>query len=141
MFSPEEIHALMLAARDTPIADLEMEKDGWRIRISREGAAPGPITVPIPAEQTPPRQARLPEPDAERLILSPGHGIFHRSASPQEAPYAQIGQDIEQDQQVGIVEAMKVFSSITSPFAGRIAQILVGNGEDVEAGQPLFRLQ
>jgi biotin carboxyl carrier protein len=36
---------------------------------------------------------------------------------------------------------MKVFSSITSPFAGRIAQILVGNGEDVEAGQPLFRLQ
>lgn len=145
MFTLEDIHALILAAKDAPIADLEVEKDGWRVRISRQVArsnstvaasipSPGPSPAEVPVETSLAQSTG-------HIIVSPGYGVFHRSASPDDPPYADVGQNVEKGQQVGIVEAMKVFSAIPSPAAGRIVEILVESGQDVEAGQPLFRLQ
>jgi len=134
-----EIEALIGAAGKAPITELTVEKAGWRITISRQ---PGSITPAPEAYVSAPVLPAAPVAPAatEKLIVSPGYGVFHASASPEDADYAALGQTIAEGQQVGIVEAMKVFSPILSPFGGQVAEILLASGADVEAGQPLFRL-
>jgi acetyl-CoA carboxylase biotin carboxyl carrier protein len=147
VFALSDIEALILAAGKSPIAELELEKAGWRIRIVRKAGTSSKlasVSSPRCAPQTPRPQAPAPQPaatrQAEKQILSPGHGMLHLSASPDEAPYVAVGQTIELGQQVGIIEAMKVFSAILAPHGGTLVEVLAQSGQDVEAGQPLFRL-
>jgi len=131
-----EIEALIRAAKDAPIMDLAVEKAGWRITISRQPGGAVPVAPPVLRDAPPILENWV----AEKIIVSSGYGVFHASATPDDPAYAALGQTIAEGQQVGIVEAMKVFSAIFSPFAGQIVEILVTSGADVEAGQPLFRL-
>ena len=56
-------------------------------------------------------------------------------------PFVEMGQDIEMGQVVCIIEAMKLMNEIKSEIAGRIAEVLVQNGDPVEFGQPLFSVE
>jgi acetyl-CoA carboxylase biotin carboxyl carrier protein len=71
-------------------------------------------------------------------ITSPMVGTFYAAASPKDAPYIQEGDTIEPGDRVGIVEAMKMMNEIESEIGGRVARILVKNGQPVEYGQPLM---
>jgi acetyl-CoA carboxylase biotin carboxyl carrier protein len=71
-------------------------------------------------------------------ITAPMVGTFYAAASPKEAPYVQEGDTIELGDRVGIVEAMKMMNEIETEIAGRIARILVKNGQPVEYGQTLM---
>ncbi|MFT8720893.1 acetyl-CoA carboxylase biotin carboxyl carrier protein, partial [Acetobacter sp.] len=99
---------------------------------------------PSPASPLPERKVDAPapaaSPAAERLISSPAYGVFHLSPSPGAPPYVTVGDTVEPGQQIGLVEAMKVFNAVKATEAGRIENILVADGEEVEAGSPLFRL-
>ncbi|MBB2200842.1 biotin/lipoyl-containing protein [Gluconacetobacter tumulisoli] len=128
-----------------PINELEIEEGGQLIRISR-GKADGsaPIVVNRPVDRAgaiiPEQPAAAPAEDT-RIITAPTYGVFHLSPSPGTPPYVKVGQDIEAGQQVGIVEAMKVFNAVKATLSGRIVDILVQDGAEVEAGLPLFRLK
>ena len=65
-------------------------------------------------------------------------GTFYNSSSPTEDPYVKIGQEVNENTIVCMVEAMKLFNEIESEVRGQIEDILVENGELVEYGQPLF---
>ncbi|WP_034958218.1 acetyl-CoA carboxylase biotin carboxyl carrier protein, partial [Komagataeibacter kakiaceti] len=56
------------------------------------------------------------------------------------APFVTVGQAVQVGQEVGLVEAMKVFNAVRATVAGEIAAVLVEDGMEVEAGTPLFRL-
>jgi acetyl-CoA carboxylase biotin carboxyl carrier protein len=74
-------------------------------------------------------------------ILAPMVGKFYAAPSPSEPPYVAVGAAVEAGATVGLIEVMKVFTSIKSEAAGVIERILVSNGQFVEFGQPLFLLR
>jgi acetyl-CoA carboxylase biotin carboxyl carrier protein len=74
-------------------------------------------------------------------IVSPMVGTFYRAASPDSAPYVEVGQEINEESLVCIIEAMKVMNEIKAEIKGVVAEILVENGTPVQFGQPLIRVK
>jgi acetyl-CoA carboxylase biotin carboxyl carrier protein len=74
------------------------------------------------------------------VIAAPLVGTFYRAPEPGAAPFVEVGDHVEPGQTVGIVEAMKLMNPVTAETAGRIGAVYVGNGEPVEFGQPLVRV-
>ena len=128
-----------------PVTELEVEEGGCRIRITRGGgaqpevapSAPPAGEAPAPVAATP--QAAPPVAE-EAVIAAPSYGVFHLSPAPGAPPFVTVGQDVQAGQEVGLVEAMKVFNAVRAGQAGKIAAVLVEDGTEVEAGTPLFRL-
>jgi acetyl-CoA carboxylase biotin carboxyl carrier protein len=81
-------------------------------------------------------------PGAERLvdIMSPMVGTFYRAPGPDDSPYVEVSDRIRVGQAVCIIEAMKLMNEIEAEVSGEIVEILVQNGEPVEYGQPLMRV-
>ncbi|CAG9216606.1 Biotin carboxyl carrier protein [Burkholderia gladioli] len=78
---------------------------------------------------------------AQHEIVSPLPGTFYRRASPDAAPYVEVGTQVDSDTVVGLVEVMKQFNDVEAGAAGRIAEILAEDGEPVDAGQVLMRIE
>ena len=73
-------------------------------------------------------------------VVAPMVGTFYRAAEPGATPFVEVGDLVEPGQVIGIVEAMKLMNHITAEHAGKVAEVLVGNGEPVEFDQPLIAL-
>ncbi|MET0785794.1 MAG: acetyl-CoA carboxylase biotin carboxyl carrier protein [Paenisporosarcina sp.] len=71
-------------------------------------------------------------------ITSPMVGTYYQSSSPDSPAYVQVGDKVNADAVVCIVEAMKLFNEIEAEVSGEIVEILVEDGQLVEYGQPLF---
>ena len=74
------------------------------------------------------------------LVTAPMIGTFYASPSPAEAPFVQVGDDVEVGQVVGIIEAMKIMNEIISDRSGVVLEVMVENAQPVEYGSPLIRL-
>src|SRR5207248_2786308 len=95
--------------------------------VQTQSAAPGAPAGAAPAE------------DANLLsIKSPMVGTFYSAASPDAKPFVSVGSQVEEETDVCIIEAMKVFNNIKAECHGTITKVLVENGETVEFGQVLF---
>jgi acetyl-CoA carboxylase biotin carboxyl carrier protein len=75
-----------------------------------------------------------------RYITSPIIGTYYASPSPKDAAFIQIGDRVDLDKVVCIIEAMKVMNEIKANVAGKVAEILVKNGDPVEFGTKLMRI-
>jgi len=133
------------------LAELEVEEDGFKVRLRKKGegaavqtvgvpaiagvAAPGPSAVPAAAGE--PAAGAIPE---ENLIRAPMVGTFYRSPSPETDPFIEPGDTIEEGQTLCIIEAMKVMNEVKAEQSGTLEAILVENSEPVEFGTPLFRI-
>ncbi|MCZ0904445.1 acetyl-CoA carboxylase biotin carboxyl carrier protein, partial [Microcoleus sp. HI-ES] len=74
-------------------------------------------------------------------IISPMVGTFYRAAAPDEPPFVNVGDRIKVNQTVCIIEAMKLMNEIDADeVSGQVMEILVQNGEPVEYGQVLMRI-
>ncbi|QYX33576.1 acetyl-CoA carboxylase biotin carboxyl carrier protein [Sphaerospermopsis torques-reginae] len=122
------------------------------------GAMVAPGLTPAPATQTAPIQ--LPEIAPSRdnsataqsplavntaasrfvEVQSPMVGTFYRAPAPGEAPFVEVGDRVKVGQSVCIIEAMKLMNEIEAEVSGQVMEILVQNGEPVEYGQPLMRI-
>jgi acetyl-CoA carboxylase biotin carboxyl carrier protein len=71
-------------------------------------------------------------------IKSPMVGTFYSAASPDAKPFVTVGSPVDEETDVCIIEAMKVFNNIKAEVKGVIAKVLIQNGQTVEFGQPLF---
>jgi acetyl-CoA carboxylase biotin carboxyl carrier protein len=74
-------------------------------------------------------------------VVAPLGGTFYVSPSPDEPPYVKEGDEVEQGQVIGLVEAMKVFNEIHAEASGTVATLLVSAGQIVQAGQPLMTIR
>ncbi len=74
-------------------------------------------------------------------ITSPMVGTFYAASGPDAKPFVAVGDRVTPDTVVCIIEAMKVFNEIKAESAGTIDKVLVGNGQAVEFGQPLFMIK
>lgn len=73
-------------------------------------------------------------------VLSPMVGTFFSSASPADDPFVKVGDQVDSGQPLCLIEAMKIFNQIEAERAGTVIEILKGNGDPVEFGEPLFVL-
>ncbi len=103
---------------------------------------PATPRAPVPAPQaggTSPRKEDDEKPG--QLVTSPFVGTFYRTPAPDQPPFVELGSAVRKGQVLCIIEAMKLMNEIEAEVAGRIAEILVENGQPVEFGQPLFRIE
>ena len=75
--------------------------------------------------------------DERHLVVSPMVGTFYHAPEPGAPPFVKVGDTVEVGQTIGIVEAMKLMNPITADIEGTVVEIVTGNAEPVEFGQPL----
>ena len=133
------------------ISEFEFEEDGFKLRLSSKGADSPQIIQTAPAGQNPatlpvvtPATSEAPAPAEEKgisIIKSPMVGTFYSAPSPESPAFVKIGNKVNVDSVVCIIEAMKVMNEIQAEMNGTITEILVENGEAIEYGQPLFKIK
>jgi acetyl-CoA carboxylase biotin carboxyl carrier protein len=135
----------LMAANDLSTVEV---RDGDKRVILRRGAAPEtsgfPMTFSAPAPQSSAPAAAIPapapaDPDAGLIpIKSPMVGTFYTASGPDAKAFVSVGSTVDEETDVCIIEAMKVFNNIKAETRGTIAKIAVANGQTVEFGQVLF---
>ena len=118
--------------------DVTFGKVSIRLRSGSATAAPAPAAAPA---------ATLTEvvidtapPNHEQQITAPMVGTFYSSPTPGSPPYVKVGDHVEVGQTIGIIEAMKIMNEIAADRAGLVTAVLVENGQAVEYGSPIVRL-
>ncbi|MEE2705735.1 MAG: acetyl-CoA carboxylase biotin carboxyl carrier protein [Planctomycetota bacterium] len=149
VFDVKKIRRLVQLMEEHSLTEVDLEQGEQRIRLRRQGevvqAAPPPAApVAVPAAPQPPAAATsAPAPAVEEKLVtinSPMVGTFYTAANPDAAAYVKVGDHVGPDTTVCIVEAMKVFNEIPAETSGKIVASLVENGDPVEYGQPLFKV-
>lgn len=158
-----ELRELIALLRDNGLAELELERADFRVRLRREGiggntgaspqvqyatAEPAPVAPaasnPGPASPAHPGADAATEASLDQglhIIPSPIVGTFYRSPSPTADAFVKIGSNVEPDSVVCIIEAMKLMNEIQAETRGEVVKIYVENGQPVEYGQPLFGIK
>lgn len=101
------------------------------------GAMPpmGAAQAAVPAE----KPAEVPE--KGNFITSPIIGTFYTSPAPEKPCFVKVGDTVNVGDVVCIIESMKLMNEINSEFSGRVAEVYVNNGDSVEFGQKLMRIE
>lgn len=144
----KQIQDLIDLLRRNNLTELELERQGVRIRVRHEVGMKTVTTsvqdaVPASAQSGGSQPAASSGPSAEEAagmvtITSPIVGTFYRSPSPDADPYVEDGDYVKKGQVLCIVEAMKLMNEIESETDGRIVKILAESTKSVEYGQALF---
>lgn len=115
---------------------LELERGGGNApRARREAAPAAPAPAPASAPAIKPRGER----EAGLLeITAPLLGIYYRAPKPGEPPFVEVGQRVDTETVIGIVEVMKLMNAVPAGVSGEIVEILATNGELVEHGEALM---
>ena len=147
----KEIKEMINLMNDNNLLELEVEKEGMRIRLKKMGAQAGDFSGPVIIERqmqdrdaaAETAQAQLSRAQAAKAIevKAPMVGTLYRAPSPGAPSYVEIGQTIEPGQVICIIEAMKLMNEIKAEIKGKILEILVENAEPVEFGQPMFLIE
>jgi acetyl-CoA carboxylase biotin carboxyl carrier protein len=110
--------------------------------IDRVAAMPMPPISPAPTvEASKAPNARLTLAPNQRWVTSPMVGTFFRRPNPTSPPFVELGDEVQPDTSVCIVEVMKLLNTIEAGCVGRVVSILVDDGSSIESGQPLMILE
>ena len=134
---------------ETGLSEIEVERGGVRVRVARgrtggeaANSAPAPLAPVETVVQAPIVTNSNPEPAPKRgtMVTSPMVGTVYLAPQPGAPAFVKIGDDVT-DGTVCIIEAMKTMNPVAAPVAGRIAEILVRDGQPVEFGEPLMIIE
>ncbi|HEV7665613.1 MAG TPA: biotin/lipoyl-containing protein [Chloroflexota bacterium] len=146
---PELVHQVWQEARDlikrlegSTVSRLAVQAGDYRIEIERSAtivaadgnAATGAGAITSGPAAKPPVEGRMP-------VVAPLLGTFYRSPQPGAKPFVEEGDVVDQGQPIAIVEAMKIMNQVASEHSGRVAEILVKDGDWVEFQQVLMYLE
>ena len=143
-FDLEKLRELIALMDEHGLTEISLSQGDQSWKLRRGGAEAVPMITAAP----PPPQAdgagggdAPPDEPTYPTIDAPTVGTFYSAPSPDDPPFVKVGQAVSPDSVVCIVEAMKVFNQIQAETAGTIVEVLVEDGDAVEFGQPLFRIQ
>jgi acetyl-CoA carboxylase biotin carboxyl carrier protein len=134
--------------RKNDLSVFKMESEGFKITL-KKGNDFQPVihhAAPVAAPVATASAAAAPAPAAAapatnlKDIASPMVGTYYGSPSPDAQPFVKIGQDVDENSVVCIIEAMKVMNEIKADARGTIAEVVAENGKPVQFGQALFRI-
>jgi acetyl-CoA carboxylase biotin carboxyl carrier protein len=159
-----KIKGLIDLLAGSPLAELELIEGEEKIRLVKahrreRAAAVSPASMEGPAATLSPSTphdeaepakthkpavsstALAPVASGSRLICAPMFGVVHLTPAPGEPPFVNVGDAIDEGQVLCTIEAMKMFNALEAEFRGTVVDILVKPGDEVEAGQPLLRIE
>jgi acetyl-CoA carboxylase biotin carboxyl carrier protein len=141
------IRELAALLDETKLSEIEIEREGLRVRVSRQmsmqampmmaAAAAPAAAAPAPAAEAAAAPAAKDPAKHPGAVPSPMVGTAYLSPEPGAAPFVEVGSRVAQGQTIMIIEAMKTMNHIPAPKAGVVTAILVGNAQPVEFGEPL----
>ncbi len=148
-FDTRLVRRLAAILTDTGLTEIEVERGDLKIRVARSvtmapAAAPvaaqayAPVAAPAVSAAAEPAEDALP---AGELIKSPMVGTVYLAPQPGASPFVKVGDRVNAGQTLLIIEAMKTMNPIAAPRAGKVLQLLVGDAQPVEYGEPLVVLE
>lgn len=149
----EELKQLLEVVRANELTEFELEQEGFKIRIRKDGSVPPPVQAAFPAAApaaVPQQPSIVPAPSAPvqedsdvelAIIKSPIVGTFYRAPQPGAPPFVELGQKVRKGQVLCIIEAMKLMNEIESEYDGTVAAIYVENAQPVQYGERLFAIR
>jgi acetyl-CoA carboxylase biotin carboxyl carrier protein len=144
----QKILELIELMEENGLAELEIGTLFRRIRISRVGRADSSTFVPAeqefsasPAEIGAVPSEPMPKESGLHEVKAPLVGTFYKAPSPGAPEYVQVGDVVKKGQVLCILEAMKVMNEIEADHPGTVREILADNGDSVEFGQVLLRIE
>ena len=141
----ELIRELTALLDETGLTEIEIERDGLRVRVARNAVAisapihSAPISPPVP--QLPAVTALADPAKHPGAVTSPMVGTAYRGPAPGAPPFIDLGSKVVIGETLLIIEAMKTMNQIPAPRAGTVTQILVEDGQPVEFGEPLVIIE
>jgi acetyl-CoA carboxylase biotin carboxyl carrier protein len=138
-----EIKDLMAAFAASDLAEMRLTRGEWTLHLVRSADGSTVEAAPARVGEGP---ALRPRPTAQATaagdggIRAPLAGLVYLSPNPDTPPFVTVGARVEVGAVVAVVEAMKVFNEIRAERAGTVEAILVGSGDEVDAGQLLLRI-
>ena len=147
--TPEDVEEIVSILSGSAYSELDIETPRFRLRLAREGGswtqewtpaggAAQTAAAPIAgAEEKPPEPAD----DGLLIIRPPLPGTFYRAPQPGAAPFVEVGDAVESETVVAIVETMKLMTPVHAGVSGEIVEILPANAEPIEAGSILMKVK
>jgi acetyl-CoA carboxylase biotin carboxyl carrier protein len=146
----ETIERLLKLMQQYDLGELQVEENDLKFQARRGEKPQAPIMVSAPAMAMPQVQQAMPQAGGAQKtaaeknlkeIPAPIVGTFYRAPAPDQLPYKEVGDRVNADDVVCIIEAMKVMNEIKAGVTGTIKKILVENSSPVEYGQALFQVE
>jgi acetyl-CoA carboxylase biotin carboxyl carrier protein len=148
-----DVAEILRVLEESSFDTLDLEMDGVQLKLRRSGAPAGRAVVEAPAAPNPARaklstenktpakpvtaESVAPEPDAV-AVPAPLLGIYYRAPKPGEPPFVEVGDRVQADTIIGIIEVMKLMNTVRAGVAGQIVALSAPNGELVEYGQTIL---
>jgi acetyl-CoA carboxylase biotin carboxyl carrier protein len=146
----KEIRQIIELMKRNDLSLFHLEREGFKIKLRKgvdfdampAAAAPAPAAVPAPVAA----QAAAPPPAASSAVSgtyihSPMVGTFYRASGPGEKVFINIGDTVDENTTVCIIEAMKVMNEIKAEKRGVITKVMVEDATPVQFDSPLFEIQ
>ncbi|MCH2125119.1 MAG: acetyl-CoA carboxylase biotin carboxyl carrier protein [Pirellulaceae bacterium] len=145
VFDHDQIVRLVELMKEHGLTEVDLREAEQQIRLSRQGvpsSIPSPPVAPVVGQAVPatPAETTEVEPENIKYITSPMVGTFYSRPNPEAPSYAKIGDQVDPEKTVCIIEAMKVFNEIPAEIRGQIVSVLVEDEEAVEFGARLFKV-
>ena len=116
------------------VTELEVRRDDLRIRLKRHTGEQASSMLLDGTSDALPSEENGSEP---HRVIAPLTGIYYAAPNASAPPYVKMGDWIEESTVVGLIETMKVFNEVTAECRGRVASLLVQQGQLVQAGDPV----
>ena len=146
--SQDDVLQILKLVEASDVEYLEVQLGQMRLVASKSGVLPAQAAAPAPAPVAPAAAEAAPAAGAGLAggggesglvtVSAPVVGVFYAAPEPGAPPFVEVGSRVEAGATMGLVEVMKMFNSVTADVAGEVVEVLVGNDEFVEFGQPLF---
>lgn len=147
IFDLKKLRRLIELMNEHDLGEMDLRDGEVRVRLRKHGEVVAtvesrPASMAHAGTHAQPPVAAAPAAKDEKLLVikSPMVGTFFASPNPESPAFVKVGDRIGPETTVCIIEAMKVFNEIPAECSGQIAAVLVQNGEPVEYGQPLFKV-
>jgi acetyl-CoA carboxylase biotin carboxyl carrier protein len=142
VFDVERIRQIIKLMEQHDLSEVDLQQGDEKIKLNRGAVAPVQA-APVHAGQA---AGEVDSSDASSTagtitINAPMVGTFYSRPTPESDPFVKVGDSINDESIVCIVEAMKVFSEIPAECSGKIVEVLVSDQEAVDFGKPMFRVQ
>jgi acetyl-CoA carboxylase biotin carboxyl carrier protein len=158
MINLDELRQILDLVREHEIGEFELESEGFRIRIRKDGQiivqqappAPGAASLvaaaALPAAAVTGARAEAAATDIDvdmelAIVKSPIVGTFYRAPEPNAPPFVQPGDVVKKGQTLCIIEAMKMMNNIDSEYEGTVVKVYVENAQPVQYGERLFAIK
>lgn len=139
----EDIDAWIAKMEKNNLKRVVIKKEGFELELEKESAfAPAPMTHMVTSAPAAAQvEAAAPVEKPGMMVTSPIVGTFYAAPSPDDPPYAKVGDMVEPESIVCIIEAMKVMNEVKAGVRGKVVEILMKNGDPVEYGTAIFRVE